>query len=176
MKHLLFPLADMQVSLWLLVARRRGCDRAAILRSAKESERGHWGYSWPYRLVGSACLCYEKFIVHFTNMVESIKQKLYYSLYTVAAFVITRYPYVCAVLLMLSTGEEFNTGVRKVNSGRFSMIYAHLGMYFLAGTAMSFDLFGTKRLFALISATQMGLSSYQDYVTSGLKESVMVSL
>lgn len=67
---------------------------------------------------------------------------------TTANFVLTRYPYLCAVLLMVSMPEEIKDSSKPLPD--FRLIYVQLGFYFVIGTVMSFDLFGWKRLAALV--------------------------
>ncbi len=105
--------------------------------------------------------------------VKDVKERLNEASYVSSAFFVTRYPYACAVLLMLTTGEAVKSSVR-VSEHKMNMAYAHLGIYFLSGTAMAFNIFGTKRLFALLSAVQIGFESYECYASGDRKEAALV--
>ena len=113
-----------------------------------------------------------------TNMAESkvkfsFRAKLDEAVYFVSSFVVTRYPYACAVFLMLTTAEVMKAAVT-VEATFLNMIYAHLGVFFLAGTTMAFNLFGTKRLFAIITALQFAVLSVESYLELKNKESILV--
>ena len=104
---------------------------------------------------------------------NEMKQKLLEALYTTTGFLLTRFPYVWAILLMMTTAELFNTNLA-VDKGRLTMSHVHLGAFFLSATAMSFNLFGTKRLFALLTSAQYVVISVQDYMDKNKKETILV--
>jgi len=91
--------------------------------------------------------------------------------YESATFVITRYPYLCAVLLMVTTAEEAKEKKVVRGSLKYRMAYIHLGSYFLCGTIMAFDLFGLKRFFAALTCVHLTVVSYTEY-TLGYGEQI----
>ena len=113
--------------------------------------------------------------VQSRNEVEfDVKLKLTEALYFTCGAYVSRFPYVLAILLMLETGEMFKTSL-SVDQSRLTMAYAHLGGYFLAATAMSFNLFQAKRTFALFTAMQFGVLSVECYLETERKEGLLVS-
>ncbi|XP_057301613.1 uncharacterized protein LOC130636044 [Hydractinia symbiolongicarpus] len=91
----------------------------------------------------------------------SFKKNFFIATYEAAAFTMTRYPYLCAVLMMVTTAEESKT--RQFDRTAFNYIYAHLGVAFVGGTLLSFDMFGLKRWTALAMAVQTIVISYDEY-------------
>ena len=86
--------------------------------------------------------------------------------YETATFVITRYPYLCAVLLMVTTAEDAKEKKIVRGSLKYRMAYFHLGAYFFCGTIMSFDMFGLKRLFSILTCFHLAFVSYTEYSLS----------
>ena len=109
------------------------------------------------------------------EMEFDVKSKLTEALYFTCGSYISRFPYVLAILLMLETGEMFKTSL-SVDQSRLTMAYAHLGGYFLAATAMSFNLFQAKRTFALFTAMQFGVLSVECYLETERREGLLVSI
>lgn len=105
---------------------------------------------------------------------KEIKTKFLETTYKSAAFLLTRFPYASAIFLMLSTAESFKTKL-SVEKSKLTLSHIHLGVFFISATAMSFNLFGTKRLFALITAAQHVALSVEEYMDKDRKETVMVS-
>lgn len=93
----------------------------------------------------------------------SIRKSIITASYESATFFITRYPYLCAVLLMITTAEQLKEQNIKRNSLQHQIIYVHLGVYFTCGTIMAFDLFGLKRFFAIVTTFHLGFVSYTEY-------------
>jgi len=83
--------------------------------------------------------------------------------YESATFILTRYPYLCAVLLMVTTAEDAKEKKIVRGSLKYRMAYAHLGAYFFCGTVMSFDLFGLKRFFAVFTCFHLAFVTYTEY-------------
>lgn len=93
----------------------------------------------------------------------SVRKSLIAASYESATFLIARYPYICAVLLMITTAEQLKERTIKRNSLEHQIIYVHLGMYFFCGTIMSFDMFGLKRFFAIITSLHLAYVSFTEY-------------
>ena len=91
----------------------------------------------------------------------SISHSLLITSYETSTFILLRYPYLCAVLLMVATAEEISNKV--IASDCVTFIYFHLGLFFVCGTIMAFDMFGGKRVFAIVTVLQFMILAYQDY-------------
>ena len=107
------------------------------------------------------------------DVTKDIKAKFLETTYKSAAFLLTRFPYASAILLMLSTAESFRTNL-SVEKRKLTLSQIHLGVFFVSATAMSFNLFGTKRLFALVTAAQYAVLSVEEYLDKNRKETVLV--
>lgn len=86
--------------------------------------------------------------------------------YESATFVLTRYPYLCAVLLMVTTAEDAKEKKIERGSMKYRMAYFHLGAYFVNATIMAFDMFGLKRLFSILTCFHLAFVSYTEYSLS----------
>ena len=106
---------------------------------------------------------------------QLIKAKFLETTYRSAAFLLTRFPYASAILLMLATAESFKTNL-SVEKNKLTLSHIHLGLFFISATAMSFDLFKMKRLFALVTAAQHIALSVEEYMDNNRKETLMVRL
>lgn len=84
--------------------------------------------------------------------------------YETSTFILLRYPFLCAVLLMVATAEEISN--KAIASDHVTFLYFHLGLFVICGTIMAFDIFGGKRVFAIITALQFMILTYQDYQKS----------
>ena len=91
-----------------------------------------------------------------------------------ACFIISRYPYVSAVLLMIITGEQSKTTELK-EAERYH-IYFHIGLYFVSATMMAYDLFRLKKVFALVNVIHTIFMSYLEYEPSRHGEHVALNL
>lgn len=96
----------------------------------------------------------------------NFKNALVRASYETATFVLTRYPYLCAVLLMVTTAEDSKEKKIVRGSLKYRMAYFHLGAYFFCGTIMSFDMFGLKRLFSILTCFHLAFVSYTEYSLS----------
>ena len=86
------------------------------------------------------------------------------ALYTSADFLVTRYPYICAVLLMLSMPDKIrNDKNRKID---LDFIYYEIGFYFVVGTLLSFDLFKLKKFSAFIMALHSAILAWREFDSS----------
>ena len=65
---------------------------------------------------------------------------------------------------MVATAEEISNKV--ITSDHVTFIYFHLGLFFICGTIMAFDMFGGKRVFAIVTVLQFMILTYQDYQKS----------
>ena len=106
---------------------------------------------------------------------KEIKAKLLESLYKTTAFFLTRFPYASALLLMMTTAEAFKTNL-SVERSRLTLSHIHVGVLFVSATAMSFNMFGTKRFFALVTAAQYAVLSVDGYIDKNKREVTLVSL
>lgn len=93
----------------------------------------------------------------------SFSKALLTASYETSTFIITRYPYLCAVLLMVTTAEEMKERKIARNSLEHRIIYVHLGVYFFCGTIMAFDLLALKRFFAIVTSLHLAVTSYTEY-------------
>ena len=109
------------------------------------------------------------------DVTKEMKTKFLEATYKSTAFLLTRFPYASAIFLMLSTAESFKTNL-SVEKNKLTLSHIHLGVFFVSATAMSFNLFGTKRLFALITAAQYVALSVEEYMDKNRRETIMVSL
>ena len=114
-------------------------------------------------------------MAEYEGLSVDVKKKVLEAIYVSAAFILARFPYASAILLMLSTGESLKTSL-SVDRNKLTMSYGHIGMFFFAATAMSFNLFGTKRFFALLTVAQFAVISVEDYLDKSKKETLLVSI
>lgn len=82
--------------------------------------------------------------------------------YETSSFILLRYPYICAVLLMVTTAEEFAN--KTLGRNHVTIIYINLALFFIAATIMAFDMFGGKRYFAVVTVFQFVYLSYHEYM------------
>ncbi|XP_002163298.2 transmembrane protein 101 [Hydra vulgaris] len=90
-----------------------------------------------------------------------------------ACFVLTRYPYLSAILLMIITGEQSKT--TDLNERKY-YIYVHVGLYFVSATLMAYNLFGLKKLFALVNVFHTIIVTCLEYEPSRHGEHIAIRL
>lgn len=83
--------------------------------------------------------------------------------YESATFFLTRYPYLCAVLLMVSTAEDSREKKIQRGSIKYQMAYYNLGSYFFCATVMAFDLFNLKRVFSVLTCFHLAFVAFTEY-------------
>ena len=99
-----------------------------------------------------------------SNAIEIQSKAFTAAIHQAADFLVTRYPYLSLVLLMVSTPEEIND--KKKPLPNFQFIYAQLGFYFAVGTLMSFNMLGLRRFSAALMAVQCAVTAYTEFNSS----------
>ena len=106
-----------------------------------------------------------------TKMI-SLDRFLYY-LDLLASFIITRFPYVCILTLLLGAGETKVSHPNTWLGAIYEPTYIHAAIYFLCGAGMTVDL--TRRAAGLAAALHAGYFAVITLLKPTMSEWLLVS-
>lgn len=100
-------------------------------------------------------------------------ERLLYILDLLATFIVTRYPYVCILTLLLQAGERNSTRPNSWLDALYEPTYIHAAIYFVCGAGMSVDL--TRRVSGLAAAFHAGYFAVITLMKPSISDWIMVS-
>ena len=113
-------------------------------------------------------------ILFYFFLIMGALEKLLYVLDLLASFILTRFPYVCILTLLLQAGQRNIRQPETWLETVFEPTYVHAIIYFICGGGMTAD--ATRRVAGFGAAVHTGFFAAKTLVKSRLSEWLMVGV